>query len=157
MKKKWTVYFHENRTFQIFLPFPWNTLIMTHNLWEFLKWFKFNPSAPLSSLNLDLSFGGSSGFGKPAAISAAPMTGLTGMTSSSGPTGGLQNQSFQRKHDWTVQPAQKLKYNQQFNQADRNKSGFLEGVVARRWDLDPFRELKITEKISNLNVRNPGV
>lgn len=96
---------------------------------------QFSSTTPLSALNLDLSFGGSN-FGK-SGLSTMNMP----VSNASANASVLQqhnepaisnNVSFNRKHDWTIQPANKLKFNQQFNQADRNKSGFLEGVVARR-------------------------
>merc|ERR1711953_702636 len=72
-------------------------------------------TSSLSSLNLDLSFGPS----KPKSNSFS-----------------MNQQSTQpvvggRPYDWTIKPASRLKWNQEFNRADHRKTGFLDAIVAR--------------------------
>ena len=76
------------------------------------------PQSSLSSLNLDLSFG---------STPKAPQSSFGSFNSSSSVSGGGGG----RPHDWSIKPANRLKWNQEFNRADHRKTGYLEAHVAR--------------------------
>merc|ERR1712131_190416 len=76
-------------------------------------------TSSLSSLNLDLSFGGSKTM--PA---TQPKPAGFGMGQTAPPI------VPGRPYDWTIKPANRLKWNQEFNRADHRKTGFLEAHVA---------------------------
>merc|ERR1712131_429264 len=77
-------------------------------------------TSSLSSLNLDLSFGGSKTM--PTTQSKQPAGFGMGQTAPPIVPG--------RPYDWTIKPANRLKWNQEFNRADHRKTGFLEAHVA---------------------------
>ena len=123
------------------------------------------PSTPpqLSSLNLDLSFG--------AAATAAqvappkPISSFGSFNSSISSSGGGG-----RPYDWSIKPANRLKWNQEFNRADHRKTGFLEAHVARPfllqsglphlslakiWELaDQARGFKISREIKRIPIEH---
>merc|ERR1711990_35800 len=76
-------------------------------------------TSSLSSLNLDLSFGGSKTMPPTQSKPAGFGMGQTAPPIVPG-----------RPYDWTIKPANRLKWNQEFNRADHRKTGFLEAHVA---------------------------
>ena len=77
------------------------------------------PQSSLSSLNLDLSFG---------STPKAPQSSFGSFNSTSSVSDGGGGG---RPHDWSIKPANRLKWNQEFNRADHRKTGYLEAHVAR--------------------------
>merc|ERR1711990_234822 len=74
-------------------------------------------TSSLSSLNLDLSFG-----------SSKPKNNSFSMNQT---TQSTQQVVGGRPYDWTIKPANRLKWNQEFNRADHRKTGYLDAIVAR--------------------------